>query len=145
MDADVKLRWASGREQLAAALALREEVFVREQGVPRSEELDGHDDEALHLLAYDSSGAVVGTLRLLIAEDCCKVGRVAVARSSRGRGIASSMLALALAQARSRGAVRARLAAQLGALGVYERAGFAVESEPFIEAGIEHVWMGREL
>ncbi len=145
MDTDVTLHWVGDREQLAAALALREEVFVREQGVPRSEELDGHDEEALHLLACDSSGAVVGTLRLLFTDEYCKLGRVAVARSFRGRGIASSMLALALAEARSRGARRARLAAQLGALGLYQRAGFAVESGPFMQAGIEHVWMEREL
>jgi predicted GNAT family N-acyltransferase len=38
-----------------------------------------------------------------------------------------------------------RLASQLEARSVYERAGFAVESEPFEEAGIEHVWMGLRL
>jgi predicted GNAT family N-acyltransferase len=41
--------------------------------------------------------------------------------------------------------VRVRLASQLEARSVYERAGFAVESEPFEEAGIEHVWMGLRL
>ncbi|HSZ12601.1 MAG TPA: GNAT family N-acetyltransferase [Solirubrobacteraceae bacterium] len=52
---------------------------------------------------------------------------------------------LALAAARERGCVRARLAAQLEAVALYEQAGFAVESEQFEEAGIPHVWMGRRL
>ena len=52
------------------------------------------------------------------------------------------MLELALAAAREQGCVRARLAAQLTATGVYRRAGFEVESEPFEDAGIQHVWMG---
>jgi predicted GNAT family N-acyltransferase len=41
--------------------------------------------------------------------------------------------------------VRVRLAAQMAATDVYRRAGFAVESEPFEEAGIQHVWMGQQL
>ena len=52
---------------------------------------------------------------------------------------------MAVEQARAEGCTRARLAAQTRATEVYAGVGFAVESEPFQEAGIEHVWMGREL
>jgi predicted GNAT family N-acyltransferase len=55
------------------------------------------------------------------------------------------MLDMALAAARERGCREARLAAQMQATGLYERAGFSVESDPFQEAGIAHVWMGRSL
>ncbi len=90
---------------------------------------------------------VIGTLRLLTRpdQDQVKIGRVAVDRAWRRRGVASAMLAAALARARELGASRARLAAQLDATSVYERAGFSVQSGPFEEAGIVHVWMGREL
>lgn len=84
-------------------------------------------------------------LRLLVDAHTAKVGRVAVERDWRRRGIAGRMLALALARAREQGCTRARLAAQLAATGVYRRAGFSVESESFQEAGIEHVWMGLQL
>jgi predicted GNAT family N-acyltransferase len=55
------------------------------------------------------------------------------------------MLVIALARAREQGFQRVRLAAQLAAVALYEQVGFAVESEPFEEAGIPHVWMGLEL
>lgn len=117
-----------------------------EQGVPREEEIDERDAQALHLVALDPDGGrVIGTLRLLLDDDSAKVGRVAVERAWRRRGIAARMLELALAQARERGSARVRLASQLDARSVYERAGFAVESEPFEEAGIKHVWMGLRL
>ena len=45
------IRWALGPADVDAAIALREEVFVREQNVPVEEELDGRDEEALHLVA----------------------------------------------------------------------------------------------
>lgn len=140
------LRWGAGPEDLAAAIALREAVFCVEQGVSPEEEVDGRDEEALHLLALDAGGErVLGTLRLLFDGDAVKIGRVAVDRARRGEGIASRMLSLALEEAASRGATRARLASQLAVVELYERAGFAVESEVFIEADIPHVWMGREL
>ncbi len=144
--APLTVRWAAAPAELAGALALRHEVFVGEQGVPPGEELDGLDGDALHAVALAGDpGEVVGTLRLLLQGPSAKIGRVAVAPSFRRRGLARRMLALALQQARARGARSARLAAQTGALALYEGAGFAVESEVFEEAGIEHVWMGRKL
>jgi predicted GNAT family N-acyltransferase len=125
---------------------VREQVFCREQGVSKEEELDGLDDQALHLVAVGPEGdRVIGTLRVLLAGREAKIGRVAVERRWRCRGIASRMLEMALAGARERGCSRARLAAQVQATHLYEQAGFAIESEPFEEAGIAHVWMGRRL
>jgi predicted GNAT family N-acyltransferase len=144
--AEVPIRWAASPEEVRGALRVREEVFCREQGVPRAIEIDGRDATALHLLAVEPGGErVIGTLRLLLGEGPAKVGRVAVERDWRRRGIASRMLDLALERARERGCEQARLAAQLDATKLYERAGFAVESEPFEEAGITHVLMGRRL
>jgi putative N-acetyltransferase (TIGR04045 family) len=143
---EIAIRWARGPEDMRGAFAVRERVFCGEQGVPREEEIDGRDEEAQHLVALAPDGRrVIGTLRLLVDADRAKVGRVAVEREWRRRGIAARMLALALARARERGCVRVRLAAQMAATDVYRRAGFAVESEPFEEAGIQHVWMGQHL
>ncbi|HEX4467506.1 MAG TPA: GNAT family N-acetyltransferase [Solirubrobacteraceae bacterium] len=140
-----ELRWAEGAEDVNECVNVRERVFCVEQGVPRELELDGRDDEALHLLAIAPGAGTVGTLRLLFDGARVKVGRVAVDREWRGRGIASQMLGLALQRARERGCTDARLAAQTSATGVYERAGFTIESGEFEEAGIPHVWMGRPL
>jgi ElaA protein len=143
---DIDVRWADGEGDLAAALAVREEVFCREQGVPREEEIDRWDRAALHIVAVESSeGRVIGTSRLLVEGDTAKIGRVAVERPWRRRGVASRMLELALEGARREGCRQARLAAQLQAAELYGRAGFTVESEQFEEAGIPHVWMGMRI
>jgi predicted GNAT family N-acyltransferase len=143
--ADIPIRWTTDPAERAGALALRERVFCGEQGVPAHEELDGLDDEAAHLVALDGGERVIGTLRLLEHGGTAKVGRVAVDAAWRRRGIAQRMLELALQRARREGCSRARLAAQLEAVELYEKAGFAVESGRFFEAGIEHVWMGTGL
>jgi predicted GNAT family N-acyltransferase len=143
---EIRVRWARSPEDMRGALAVRDQVFCMEQGVPRTEEIDGRDDEALHVVALAPDGQqVIGTLRLFVDVDTAKVGRVAVERDWRRRGVASRMLDLALGRARERGCREARLAAQLEATGLYEQAGFTVESDPFDDAGIPHVWMGLSL
>ncbi len=144
--AEIPIRWATGADDVRGAVEVRERVFCGEQGVPRAIEIDGLDDDASHLVALaPDSGRVIATLRLLVAGEGARVGRVAVERAFRRRGIGSRMLAAALAAARERGCTEARLAAQLDATALYERAGFEVESEPFEEAGIQHVWMSCRL
>jgi predicted GNAT family N-acyltransferase len=147
MDADreLEIRWARSAADVEDALRLREQVFCGEQGVPVSEERDALDDRALHLVAITGGRRVVGTLRLLRAGRVAKIGRVAVEREWRGSGIASRMLEAALTVACERGCREARLASQVRAVALYERAGFVVASEPFEEAGIAHVWMRRAL
>jgi predicted GNAT family N-acyltransferase len=144
--ADVVIRWAAAPEEVSGAMAVREQVFCGEQGVPRTEEVDRLDEQALHLVALAPGDArVVATLRLLLDEDVARIGRVAVQADWRHRGIASRMLQLAVQRAGESGHARARLAAQTRAKALYERAGFSVESEPFDDAGMPHVWMGRRI
>jgi predicted GNAT family N-acyltransferase len=143
---DIAIRWAGAPDEVSGAMAVRVEVFCGEQGVPYSEERDPLDDQALHLIALESPDErVVATLRVLSEADVARIGRVAVLAGYRHRGIASRMLELAVARAGRDGHTRARLAAQTRATQLYEQAGFSVESEPFEEAGIEHVWMGCPL
>ena len=140
------VRPARGEDEVRAALALRHEVFVVEQGVPLAEEIDEHDEtDALHLVAVDRDGRVVATCRLVADGETLTLGRMAVATGARRRGLASRLLAEAEAQARALGGRRIALAAQTGALGLYERAGYAAYGERFMDAGIEHLMMEKRL
>jgi putative N-acetyltransferase (TIGR04045 family) len=147
--AAIDVHWAVAPEEVRGALSVREQVFCDEQGVARADELDGRDEDARHVVALTSEryarSRVIGTARLLVEGRVAKIGRVAVEREWRGHGIASRMLALTLDGAREHGCRRARLASQLEASELYRRAGFAVESDPFEEAGIQHIWMGLQL
>jgi predicted GNAT family N-acyltransferase len=142
--ADLEVREARGPSEHDAALALRHEVFVREQGVPLELELDGRDDEATHIVAL-RDGEIVGTCRLLREGATVLLGRLVVARAGRRRGVAAQMLAEAERWARGRGARRIVLSAQTYAAGLYLAAGYEVRGTPYLEAGIEHVEMELEL
>jgi predicted GNAT family N-acyltransferase len=140
----IQVRPTRDQAEVAAALALREEVFCGEQGVSLAEERDGRDDEALHLVVVDD-GVVVGTCRLLVEGTTVKLGRMAVSRTRRGLGLARALLSEAEAQARVLGAQRIVLAAQVSAQALYDRAGYDAYGDVFLDAGIEHVMMARTL
>jgi predicted GNAT family N-acyltransferase len=140
----MEVRRPRDEHELAAALALREEVYVGEQGVPLEADRDGRDGEALHLVAVD--GEVLGTCRMLIEPGgTARFGRLCVRESARGRGIAAALLRAAEQEARAAGAVRIGMHAQTGALPLYERAGFTPYGERFDEEGIEHLGMEKRL
>jgi predicted GNAT family N-acyltransferase len=139
-----EVRPARDQGEVDAALALRYEVFCGEQGVSLAEERDGRDGEALQLVVLED-GEVVGTCRLLVEGPEVKLGRMAVAPAHRGRGLAAELLVEADVRARELGAERIALAAQLGARALYDRAGYSPYGDVFLDAGIEHVMMGKAL
>jgi predicted GNAT family N-acyltransferase len=136
-------RIASPRE-LEAALALRHRVFCIEQGVPKREELDGRDDEAVHLVAL-RDGRVLGTCRLLFAGRVVQFSRLAVDPSSRREGIATQLLHETEREARAGHAQRIVLHAQTYAENLYTAAGYEPRGRVFVEAGIEHVAMEKRV
>jgi predicted GNAT family N-acyltransferase len=131
-------------DELLAAMALRYDVFCVEQGVPQSEERDGRDYDALHLIAI-GDGRLLGTCRLVFVGSTVQFSRLCVHPSARRRGVATALLQAADAETRSGGANRLVLHAQTYARALYEAAGYQPRGREFTEAGIEHVAMEKVL
>jgi predicted GNAT family N-acyltransferase len=137
-----EVRRVRGEDEMAALLELRHAVFCDEQGVPEREELDGRDREGMHLVAV-AGDDVLATCRLLFVGPTVQFSRLAVRRDVRRHGIASALLDLADAEAKSAGARRLVLHAQTYARLLYESAGYEPRGRIFMEAGIEHIAMEK--
>jgi hypothetical protein len=131
--------WAAAR---AFARPIRLRVFVEEQDVPVALEWDEHDAASEHAVAFDATGAAVGTGRLLADGH---IGRMAVLAAARGQGTGGAILEALMSRARARGMTQVVLNAQTHAAPFYARHGFAPCGEAFMEAGIPHVAMRRSL
>jgi predicted GNAT family N-acyltransferase len=132
------------------ALSIRRQVFVIEQGVPESEEIDAHDredGEAVHALARPEAHVnAVGAARLFARDSqTAQIGRMAVLAHARGCGVGRALLDALVSKAQQRLFVRVQLDAQVHALAFYESAGFVAAGEPMWEAGILHQPMCRRL
>jgi hypothetical protein len=139
---EVSVRILAWPDAEAEAMRIRDAVFVAEQGVPREIERDEWDRRSDHALAFDRAGRIIGTGRLLPDGH---IGRMAVLPEWRGQGIGGRILAALMARARERGMRRVVLNAQTHAAPFYARHGFVAFGEEFMEAGIPHVAMAREI
>lgn len=121
-----------------AVWRLRQDVFVVEQECAYPD-LDGRDDEpgTRHVLLRDDD-TLLGYARVLDDTDRWRIGRVALAREARGRGLADPLMHTALQVARDRDVV---LDAQTPLVGWYATHGFEVDGPEFLEDGIPHTPM----
>ena len=119
---------------------LRESVFVVEQSCAYPE-LDGRDLEPATMHVWvDDEGAPVGYLRILEDDGAARIGRVLVAKSHRGKGIAEALMHAALGAIDGR---PSRLDAQSYLAHWYARFGYEQTGPEFLEDGIAHVPMHR--
>lgn len=132
------IKVASWQTHTAFLMAVREQVFVKEQHVPVSLEWDGLDETATHLLAQTDQGEVLGCARLT---GNGSIGRMAVLKPWRGKGVGQALLAKAVMLYRQRGIHAITLSAQVHAIPFYEKYGFKVCSQPYLDANIPHVDM----
>jgi predicted GNAT family N-acyltransferase len=140
----VEVREARTDDEVTAALALRERIFCGEQGVSFEADQDGRDAEATHIVAVED-GEVIGTCRLLFRGTVARLGRLAVERDRRGDGVAAAILREADRVATAAGSRTVALHAQTYALALYRQAGYDEHGPTFVEEGIEHVAMEKQL
>lgn len=129
-------------EELGAeAYCIRHAVFVLEQGVPVELEHDEHDGASLHLLLRQD-GVAIATGRLL---DDGHIGRIAVLAPYRRQGHGRRVMLALIDEASRRGHSVLHLHAQTDAQAFYAALGFVAMGAIFMEAGIPHVQMSKQL
>ncbi|OGQ13981.1 MAG: hypothetical protein A2026_01055 [Deltaproteobacteria bacterium RBG_19FT_COMBO_46_12] len=122
--------------------SLRDAVFVQEQGIPRELEWDCEDTRCIHVLARNDSGIPIGTGRM---QSDGKIGRLSVLANWRGQGIGGELLESLVSKAYECKFKSVYLHAQTHVVSFYEKYGFRKEGGEFIEAGISHVKMVKDL
>ncbi|RAU43505.1 MULTISPECIES: GNAT family N-acetyltransferase [unclassified Pseudomonas] len=135
----IRVRLADWQKDNADIRRIREAVFIAEQSVPPELEWDPEDAGALHFLALEGDYPV-GTARLLPDGE---IGRLSVLKDWRGLHVGDALLKAVIAEAEHRDLQEQKLSAQVHATAFYERSGFTVVSDEFLEAGLPHVYMVR--
>lgn len=128
----------AGARDMDACLAIREIVFTGEQNVAPEIDRDGRDGAAIHFVA-EMDGEPVATARARLLDDMIKIERVAVLRRARGTGTGAALMRFLMADLRD--VTKGRpffLSSQAGAIPFYERLGFVVCSEEYMDANIPH-------
>jgi predicted GNAT family N-acyltransferase len=120
------LSWAQAEP---AAAPIRFAIFMSEKDAA-GVELDELDKDCAHAIAYDDAGKAIGTARM---HPDGQIGRMAVMKEWRRRGVGAALLDGLVNEARARGLAEVRLLAQVQALDFYRERGFVADGK--IQAG----------
>ncbi|MFJ8244334.1 GNAT family N-acetyltransferase [Peribacillus asahii] len=132
---------------LKKAFQIREEVFVEEQGVPVEAEFDEFDTlngQCEHILVYYNEQPV-GTGRVRVVDGAGKLERICILAPYRKFGLGKVIIKALEEIAKEKEISRVKLHGQTQAEGFYEKLGYQASSDVFIEEGIPHVLMVKEL
>lgn len=141
------IRKLTHSDELEAAFAIRKKVFVEEQGVELKDEFDQYDTldgQCDHVLAYHE-GQPVGTGRIRVIDGVGKLERICILEPNRKLGIGKLIIAALEAIAVEQGLEKVKLHGQTHAEGFYKKLGYRTASGEFMEDGIPHFLMVKEL
>ena len=127
----------------AAEVDLRYRVLRAPLGLSRQQTLSPYEDDSLHMLAVDGEVVVGCVLFRPLAARQGRLYQMAVEPDRQRRGIGAQLVAALETEVARRGFDEVVLHARAAAVGFYERAGYIVDSAPFVEVGIPHVKMRK--
>jgi len=132
------------KKELEDAFSIRRIVFIDEQNVPEEEEIDQYEDEASHFVLYHV-GHPVGAGRFRMFDGYGKVERICVLKEARSTGAGTKIMQGIENYAQQQGVKKLKLNAQTHAIPFYDRIGYEVVSEEFLDAGIPHKTMTKKI
>ena len=141
----IVVKWTEGLESPEAqdALLLRNQVFVEEQGF--YDDVEEIDNTAWHLVLYED-GKLMGCARMFFeSEGVLHAGRIAVRKEYRGKHRGSLVMDELYKKAEELGARKILLGAQYQAVPFYEKQGYTVCSEEYLDQGYPHFNMEKEI
>lgn len=131
-------------QELQDAFAIRKTVFIHEQQVPEEEEIDQFDDTATHFVQYDKE-LPIGAGRFRTIDGTGKVERICVLKEKRNTGAGKLIMHKIEEYAKGQGIHKLKLNAQTHAIPFYNNLGYEVISDEFLDAGIPHRTMQKEI
>lgn len=133
--------------ELENAFSIRREVFIEEQNVPAEDEFDDFDrlsGAAQHILVYYQEKPV-GTGRIRWVNGVGKLERICILKPYRQFGLGKLIIAALETIAQEQRASQLKLHGQTQAEGFYNKLGYYAASDVFMEDGIPHLLMKKEL
>lgn len=137
--------WINPHGDLTDAYDLRYAVFCEEQGYTKEQECDEQDALSFHIVLYDD-GVPFATGRIYEESGGrFYIGRICVDKARRGSGWGHELVTSMMTKAKSLGATSIHLGAQAYATGFYEKLGFSVDGQPYMDGHVVHVHMSQTI
>jgi len=120
------------------ALTIRHDVFVVEQEVPVTLEVDNLEDQTNHIVLYHNDEAIATARIYNLDDETYKVQRVATRKKHRGQGYGRELMKEIEQKVKTLGGTKLTLGGQNTALAFYGKLDYQIEGDEFMDAGIPH-------
>jgi len=140
----VNIKVVETKEEKNQVFQIRTTVFVDEQKVSIEEEIDEFEDSAIHFIGYENEVPVAAS-RLRWVDEYGKIERVCILKEYRGKSYGTDMINRMEVEVTKKGYTKTKLNAQTRAVDFYKRLGYKVVSGEFLDAGIPHVTMTKQI
>ncbi len=141
----MNIKIVSEQPEIEKVFSVRTQVFVNEQNVPVEEEIDHLEAESTHFLVTDDEGNPAGAGRFRVVDSYGKVERICILPEYRSKGVGNALMKAIEQFALSQQIEILKLNAQNQAIPFYEKLGYAVTSDEFLDAGIPHHAMKKHI
>ena len=132
------IKKALNTEDIHRCMRIRFNVFVQGQDVPIEADLDGKDPESSHYLLFINNEPA-GVARVRSIDPYFKVERVGILAEHQGKGLGKHLIQFIFEDLKSQTSFKqVKLSSQTHAIPFYEKLGFTVCSEEYMDAGIPH-------
>ncbi len=144
----MEIKYSVGRESsevIEQAFYIRQRVFTDEQGFAAEIDLDQYDDTALHMVLIDNKNPIAVLRAITQDNQKLKIGRVAVLKEYRGKGVGRILMDAIADYAREQNFSVLVLSAQYTAKAFYDSLGYKSQGEIYDEEGVDHIFMYLKL
>jgi ribosomal protein S18 acetylase RimI-like enzyme len=116
---------------LSDVYMIRRKVFIEEMKIPETDEYDGQDDLAMHVIVYEEAGSkqAVATGRIIFDGESCQIDHVAVLKEFRNRQYGDFAVRMLLNKAFTSGIHVVRSMVCFDSVAFFEKLGFKIISE----------------
>ncbi|MEJ9229387.1 GNAT family N-acetyltransferase [Peribacillus butanolivorans] len=136
---------AKNTQEREYAYIIRKKVFVDEQNVPIEEEIDQYEEDSTHFVLYNEQEQPVGAGRFRVINGVGKVQRICVLSTARKNGAGAMIMSAIEEFAEQNKIPQLKLDAQLHAIPFYSKLGYQIVSDEFMDAGIPHKTMKKNI
>jgi GNAT superfamily N-acetyltransferase len=134
-----------GSREYRQMIDLRYEILRKPLGLSFTEEELEREKNDILIGAFDEERLLACCLLTRMDPVTCKLRQMAVHNSQQGKGIGATMMNFAENVARDRGFKVMAMHARKTATGFYEKLGYRVEGDEFMEVTIPHYLMKKKL
>ena len=134
-----------GTKEYLQMVNLRNEILRKPLGLSFTPEELAKEKEDILIGAFDDEDMLACCMLTKAENHCLRVRQMAVQNNLQGKGIGASMMNFAEIVARDKGYKKLVMHARVTAVGFYEKLGYKVVGDEFIEVTIPHHIMEKNL